>query len=61
MKASGVEKEHSVMRQRQTYEIHCFFPSIMWVADSQPAELLTAGLLTNIWPWVWHSQVTDQV
>lgn len=44
-----VRRKNSV-RLRQTCKIHYSLPSIMRVANSQPTELLTAGLLTNVWP-----------
>lgn len=36
MKASGVEKNHNVMRLRQLYKIHCSLLAIMQGTDSQP-------------------------
>lgn len=50
MEASGLEKSHSDTRVKHLYEIYCSLHFMTWVADSQPKDLLTTGLLTDCLP-----------
>lgn len=49
MKACVVEKSHNDMKAKHCYVICCTLHFMMWVADSQPKDLLTTGLLFCRW------------